>query len=83
MFCKRKVEHAPLFVQLTPLNFGSSLYPFACQGLKTSNILKYPEVGIVLTCLTGNCVSSIGTGGRVFGLLWVFPVKFDIRSEFN
>ena len=31
MLYQRKREHVPLLVQLTPLNFGLSSYPFACQ----------------------------------------------------
>ena len=41
-----------MLVQLTPLNFGSTFYPFVDQGLiKISNILKRPEVGILYLSL--------------------------------
>ena len=69
-----------MLVQLAPLNFGQRFYPFAYQGFKASNILKW---AYYLLCLTGNCVSSIVTGGRVSGLPWIIPLKFDIKSEFN
>ena len=40
-----------LLVQFPPLKFGSMFYPFAYQGLKTLNILKCPEVGILFLSL--------------------------------
>ena len=72
-----------MLVQLTPLILGRGFTLSLIKDLKHQIYWSVLKWAYYLFCLTGSCVSSIVTGGRVSGLPWIIPLKFDIKSEFN